>query len=314
MRNNASLFVGTILIAWMIAGCGEVKSVAAYLWSQLSEYYHIAQLEDLEEASIPQVQVEYAGEIGLELKRTVELIFDENTPGIGRVNWIGITPDSSLLLTDGTAQQAHEFNLRDGSYIRPFGRKGRGPGEYTYAENMTVDPKGQIYLFDGHQVLRYDRQGHYLDMAEFIGGSRVLAGRDGELFFLGVNMGNIMELQRRDPVTWEMVYRIPLSTERQSFVSRRMRGIAQVCYSTALHRLYYLGPNDYMVKEIDATTGEITRQFGRRPKEFVPLPESYHDIGRGSFEDMQQLQISTIGSMTLLKDQYLVISYDYPTW
>ena len=75
--NNALLFFKIILVVW-VTGYGEVKSVAAQ--------------EQLDESSIPQVPVEYAGEMGLELKRTVELVFDEAAPGIGRIGWMGITP------------------------------------------------------------------------------------------------------------------------------------------------------------------------------------------------------------------------------
>ena len=317
--SNGFKYIRILFIAVALAVCGDSEPVEAGLWDYLKQYYQALQQGELDEESIPEMPMEYAGEIGLELQDKIELVFDEETPGIGEVQWMGITPEGTLLLTDDIAHQAHEFNLRDNSYIRSFGRSGRGPGEYMSADNMALDPQGRVYLLDSTrgQVLRYDRQGRFLDRTKFIRGSRVLAGRDGQLFFLGVNLRYIMELQRRDPATWKVEYRTPLSTGTQNFVSYRMTTFAKLCYNTALHVLYYLGPNDYMVKEIDAATGEITGQFGRRPKGFVVLPERYHDIGRGSLDNMNQLQISTVGSMTLLENQYLVIAYQHagsPVW
>ena len=125
------------------------------------------------------------------------------------------------------------------------------------------------------------------------------------MFYLRVNRKEIVEVERRDPATWAVLDHTPLSTEKQHFISSRMRFFVRMCYSAASHRLYYLGSNDYKVKEIDADTNEVIRQFGRSPEGFVPLPKRYHGIGRGTQEDMRSLilKISSLRSMTLLKDQ-----------
>ncbi len=289
-------FIRTVLITWIILGWGNIGSG-----------------DELNEESIPETPVEYAGEVGLELQRKVEIPFDEETPGIGEVQWIGITPEGSLLITDDVARQAHEFSLDDGHYIRSFGRRGSGPGEYMSAANMAVDPQGRVYLFDStqSQILRYDRQGRFLDKTRSLVGCQVLTGRNGELFYLRVNRKRIVEVERRDPATWAVLDRTPLSTEKQNFISSRMKYFVRMCYSAASHRLYYLGSNDYKVKEINAETNEVIRQFGRSPEGFVPLPKRYHGIGRGTQEDMRSLilKISSLRSMTLLKDQYLLISH-----
>ena len=206
---NGFKYIRILLIAGVIAIGSANGRVEAGVWDYLKQYYQALQQGELDEESIPETPMEYAGEIGLELQDKIELVFDEETPGIGEVQWMGITPEGTLLLTDDIARQVHEFNLRDNSYIRPFGRSGRGPGEYMSAVNMTIDPQGRVYLLDSTrgQVLRYDRQGRFLDRTKSIRVSRVLAGCDGGLFFLGVNSTYIMELQRRDPVTWKIVNR-----------------------------------------------------------------------------------------------------------
>ena len=310
-KGHTYTYVRILFITVVLAVCGDSGPVEAGVWDAIKEYYQALQLDELDEESIPETPVEYAGEVGLELQRRVEIPFNEETPGIGEVQWIGITPEGTLLLTDLTARQAHEFSLDDGRYIRAFGRKGSGPGEYMSADNMAVDPQGRVYLLDLSQILRYDRQGRFLDKTRSIQGCQVLTGRNGELFYLKVNPSKIMELQRRDPATWAVLDRTPLSTKKQNFITYRMTYFVRMCYSAASHRIYYLGANDYKVKEINADTNEVIRQFGQRPEGFMSLPRRYHGIGRGTREDMQDLwqEISYLRSMTLVQDRYLVICY-----
>ncbi|MDE3256920.1 MAG: 6-bladed beta-propeller [Gemmatimonadota bacterium] len=270
---------------------------------------------EVDEESISERQLRYAGKVALELQETVELGFDQDMPGIGYVEWMGISPEGTLMVADRVSHQAHEINYRDQMYIRSFGRTGKGPGEHSSADNMSIDPEGRVYLLDGRggQILRYDRKGRYLDRTQSIGVSKIHAGRNDGVHFLRVNPTSlIIELQRRDPATWAVLSSTPLSNRKQGFVSIRMRKFAMLCYNASLQVFYYLGPNDHMVKEIDAVTGEVTAKFGRRPKGFVALPNRYHDIGRGTFDDLKQLKITIVGSMTLVEDRYLFVSYEHP--
>lgn len=286
------------LIAGTIAGCGGDRV-----------------LEGIpDDERIPERPLRYAGKVALELRETIELVFNEDKPEIGYVGWMGISPEGTLMVTDWDNHQAHEINYRDNSYIRSFGRTGRGPGEHLSAHQMTIDPERRVYLVDPArgQVLRYDRTGRYLDRTEAIGVSKIHAGPEGGMFILRVNSSLFLELQRRDPATLGVLGSTPLSNQNQSFVSFRMRGMAHLSYNASMQVFYYLGPNDYMVKEIDAITGEITAQFGRRPKGFVALPDRFHDIGRGTVDDLRQLDITSVGSMTLVEDQYLFVSFNNP--
>ena len=286
------------LIVGTIAGCGGDRV-----------------LEGIpDDERIPERTIRNAGKVALELRESVELVFDEGMPEIRDVEWMGISPEGTLLVTDRESHQAHEINYRDNRYIRSFGRTGRGPGEHLSAENMSIDPEGRVYLVDGRggQILRYDRTGRFLDHTQSIGVSKIHAGRKGEIFSLRVNSSLFMELQRRDPATWGVLSSTPLSNQNQSFVSFRVTKFARLCYNASLQVFYYLGPSDYMVKEIDALTGEVTAKFGRRPKGFVSLPVRYRDIGRGTIDDLKQLEITKVGSMTLVEDRYLFVSYFHP--
>lgn len=286
------------LIAGTIAGCGGDRV-----------------LEGIpDDERIPERPLRYAGKVALELRETIELVFNEDKPEIGYVGWMGISPEGTLMVTDWDNHQAHEINYRDNKYIRSFGRTGRDHGEHLSAHQMTIDPERRVYLVDPArgQVLRYDRTGRYLDRTEAIGVSKIHAGPEGGMFILRVNSSLFLELQRRDPATLGVLGSTPLSNQNQSFVSFRMRGMAHLSYNASMQTFYYLGPNDYMVKEIDAITGEITAQFGRRPRGFVALPDRFHDIGRGTVDDLRQLDITSVGSMTLVEDQYLFVSFNNP--
>ncbi|MDE3000268.1 MAG: hypothetical protein OXU79_14435 [Gemmatimonadota bacterium] len=292
------LIAGAVMVG-TIAGCGGDRVLEGIL----------------DEERIPERPLRYAGKVALELQETFELGFDKDMPEIGRVDWMGISPEGTLMVTDLESRQAHEINYRDNEYIRSFGSTGYSPGEHTSAYNMSIDPEGRVYLLDGRggQILRYDRKGRYLDRTESIGVSKIHAGRKGEVFSLRVNTTSlIMELQRRDPATCGVLSSTPLSDPNRSFVSYRVSKFARLCYNASLQVFYYLGPNDYMVKEIDAATGEVSAKFGRPPKGFVALPDRYHDIGRGTFDDLKQLEITIVNSMTLVEDRYLFVSFGHP--
>ena len=306
--------LATLLVAGMFVTSSTAKSAEAGLWSEVKEWYVSFQLGEVDEANIPQVPVEYVGEVGLNYLGSIELDFSEDTPGIGFIYEMSISPEGTLLISDMVGKQALEFRSADGQYIRSFGRTGQGPGEYGSAFQITIDTQGRVYVLDAifGQILRYDRQGHYLDKTQSGKDKRLLTGRGDEVFLLQTNPMHILEVQCLDPATWERVYRTPVSADNQRFISFRLGFGAYLRYSPARHRLYYLGPNDYLVKEINADTGEIIQQFGIRPEGFVFLPRRYHSIWRGVLADMEELRMTTIRSMTLIEDQYLLVCHSHP--
>ncbi len=327
MRNNVSLFVGIMLLAWVTAGCDEVKLGVTYVRGFISGYVHSAFAEDLDEKRIPQVPVEYAGDVGVDLKRTVELVFDDETPGIGRIEWMGITPDNALLLTDQVSGEAHEFSLNDGRHIRSFGRRGKGPGEYGRARAMAMDSTGDIYIQDKTygQLLHYNRQGQYLDdKMRWFGSAGLLVDRNDAMLLLEREHGQFLQIRKIRGLNGKVEYTLPLFRRKDRFISSFLSPPALVCYNATLDHVYYLEANNYMVKEIDAATGKILRQFGalvprydvsaveKQPPDFRFLPKKYHNLSPGS-DPRETLtiigQISLANSMTLIEDRYLLVSH-----
>ena len=306
--------LATLLIAGVLAIGSIAEPAEAGLWGEVEEWYVSFQLGEVDEANIPSVSVEYVGEVALNLLSNVKLDFGEATPGIGLVYMMSLSLEGTLLIADMVGKQALEFNLTDGQYIRSFGRTGQGPGEYGSVFQIAVDTQGRIYVLDAilGQILRYNQQGQYLDKTQSGKDKRLLTGRGDEVFLLQTNPMHILEVQCLKPATWERAYRTPVSTDNQRFISFRLGFGAHLSYSPARHRLYYLGPNDYLVKEINADTGKIIRQFGMRPEGFVPLPRRYHSIWRGSLADMEELRMTSVRSMTLIEDQYLLVCHGHP--
>ena len=314
-----------LLIASTLTLGSTVEPANAGLWDnikgRIEAWYADDRSELSDEPTISQTPVEYAGRVDLILKEQIELAFDEDTPGIGNVSWMGFSPEGTLLLVDFIGNQVVEFSRTDGQYIRSLGRSGSGPGEYGRPSCIDIDPQGRLYLLDpglGY-LFRYDRQGRYLDRTHrFSKGSKIATGRNGEVFLTWAkrtSSGHIMELQRLDPATYEPIYSIPLSTSQQSFTARRMFGYACLAYSPTRHRLYYMGPNDYKVTEIDADTGQLVRQFGYQLERYASIPERYYNLKDVTFEDISKLnrESSSVVSMVLVQDRYIFVTYHHPS-
>ena len=276
--------------------------------------------------TIPQTPVEYVGHVDLTLKGQVELAFDEDTPAISDVNWMGFSPEGTLLLSDFIGRQAFEFSIMDGQYIRSIGRSGLGPGEYGFPFNIAITLQGHLYILDksAGYLHRYDRQGQFLDRSPRFsnsGGVQLVTGRDSAVYLTKITEKssghtNTIELQRLEPATsanYEPIYRIPLSTNQPSFIAD---GNA-LAYSPTRHQLYYMGRNDYKVTEIDPATGQLVRQFGYQLERYRPLPERYYSsaVTVKTFEEISNLdhEASWVESMILVQDQYIFVTYQHPS-
>ena len=296
----------------------EIRDGAHVATSFLREWYESYQLGEVNESEVPEMPVQLSGIARLTLHDRVGLAFDEDTPSISTVDWMAFTPEGTLLIIDYQGNQALEFDPTDGEYIRSFGARGNGPGEYGTPRSLAVDPSGQVYLLDSAygKIIRYSRRGEYLSQTDLFRGSSLVAGRNGEIYSVRLNSRDILEVEQVDPRTWESVFREPVSNSQQRFVSARMIHYSVLRYSPSRHRLYFLGPNDFSVKEIDAETGEILSQFGYRPEKFLPLPERYHGINRGSRLELGELkakEMSYLESMTILRDQFLLVCHRHPS-
>ena len=89
---------------------------------------------------------------------------------IGHVGGVQAYKDYIFVLDEQDSNFGlYAFN-RDGKFIRRYGSRGIGPGEYLSIKDFTIDAENEIiYLLDdgGHQILRYDiNTGRYINKIE----------------------------------------------------------------------------------------------------------------------------------------------------
>ena len=73
--------------------------------------------------------------------------------------------DGKLLVVDGAMNSLLLFD-KDGRFIKKIAGQGKGPGEYAYLTNATVDKKGKrLFILDdfSSHLLTYDFEGNYLE-------------------------------------------------------------------------------------------------------------------------------------------------------
>ena len=82
-----------------------------------------------------------------------ELIFsiggDTNDPDEMLIwpNSIGLDQKGNLFILDSKESIIKKYN-KYGKFIRKFGRKGRGPGEFLSSNKLGIAPNGDIYIYD----------------------------------------------------------------------------------------------------------------------------------------------------------------------
>jgi DNA-binding beta-propeller fold protein YncE len=81
-------------------------------------------------------------------------------------NDIAFGPGGSIYVTQGHGKgdpKVMKFD-KDGNFIKAWGKKGQGPGEFDIAHSIVVDAKGQLYVADrnNQRIQVFDADGNYL--------------------------------------------------------------------------------------------------------------------------------------------------------
>ena len=288
------------------------------MWNRISQLFRHSRTPVglLDEDAIPEVAVEYRGEIRLELQGAIELAFDETTPGIGSIYRMVFTPDQSFIFSEYISKEVHEFSLEDGRYIRSFGRLGQGPGEYGGVYDVWLSPDNHVYAYDAQtgRILCYDRQGAYLNnkkMDALVGVKAMQGTQNGDLLIVASHWHDkTIFFQKINPKNWQIKYSVGLSARKYDLTIRR---VSWLPYHSTLNRAYHVGATEYMVKEIDVATGKILRRFGWKPPEFIPLAEKYYtDLDDMALFDEALSSSSRLSRMALLDERYLIVGYYNP--
>ncbi|MEX2283468.1 MAG: 6-bladed beta-propeller [Gemmatimonadota bacterium] len=113
----------------------------------------------------------------------------------GRVSAVGISPQGSILVIDGQAQEVRVFD-GGGDHVRTIGRKGSGPGEFQNAHGLAWDDRGRLWVADAgnNRYSVFDSLGNHLFERQTANRGVVFPwlggfGRDGFLYEVGARSG-----------------------------------------------------------------------------------------------------------------------------
>ena len=112
----------------------------------------------------------------------------------GSIVSVQLTDSMILIAPVREGLLGYDYN---GNFIRQIGKNGRGPGEYNYANNFTLDRNKEIvYVLDGvrHILLKYSFKGNFIETIDLkIDGnkmqSEIVFSNDKLVLFEGINQG-----------------------------------------------------------------------------------------------------------------------------
>ena len=115
------------------------------------------------------IKVEYALSSGVELLSSsvfedIEVI---QLPGKAFPTWSRLVAKNGLYYISGEDEKVHLFDA-SGNYLNSVGEVGRGPGEYTSFNGLTIEDNGDISIYSSTGILyTYSSQGCFLGSTEY---------------------------------------------------------------------------------------------------------------------------------------------------
>ena len=95
----------------------------------------------------------------------------ETKDGFNRPTGVAFAADGSFYVSDGYENSRVVKFSKDGVYLKQWGEKGTGDGQFRTVHDVTVDNKGRVYVADreNHRVQIFDGDGKLLDKWTGIG-------------------------------------------------------------------------------------------------------------------------------------------------
>lgn len=240
-------------------------------------------------------------------------------------------PDSSIYLTDD--KQFLKFD-KEGNFVANLQKVGEGPGEYTWLYYFKpMDDHIFAVAYQPAKVLKFDLSGNLLMEKRYNRGAgmRQVIDFPGEKYYYfgtfidwGKAKGGIQDFPQilhvstlDDKVTsLEADFPIQRYFHKQSSDKGMriwMEDISRLNFAFQNeHSLYISHTVKYLIKQVDATTGKVTRQFSRRyrPVKFYPKPRPKNRDGKPNpfMEPYKPDHFTDIMAMALYKGNVLVFT------
>ena len=122
--------------------------------------------------------------LAMESGRTFQPLPAEGDEYLALPAAFAFAPDGRLYLVDANTSRVHVWG-QGGNYLKSFGKKGEGPGEYTVP--MAIDiAAGNLWILDSRGVMtRLDMDGNYLSSSRMVKPRlRVMAAIDSDNFLI----------------------------------------------------------------------------------------------------------------------------------
>jgi DNA-binding beta-propeller fold protein YncE len=115
-------------------------------------------------------------------------------------NDVAIGPNGDIFITQGHSKSEVSRVLKfdkDGKFVKQWGKKGAGPGEFDIPHSVVVDAKGLVYIADRNnkRLQVFDAEGTFVKEWVYFGTPCGLAlGPDGIMYLANGHDGRILKL------------------------------------------------------------------------------------------------------------------------
>lgn len=262
--NRASLVVSVLFIV-LCASFGQQRSE----WKGNIEY-------DGEIKIIINPAEPVYGEIEFELEEDLTIGDEYEFPFYNRGIWFDVDSDDNMVILDREHYCVLKFD-KEGKHVTSFGKKGQGPGEFTYSANFAIDSIDNVYVNEKYEIEVFSSAGKHIRTIR----SQQLKGQNINITKEGDIIATILSISP-DRKTSDLVLYNSEGGLRKTIVSYplnlqpRVPGfeiqalvVSRFCYSQLDHEYSVYGfPDKYMLHIINSS-GDVVRTI---VKDVPPIP------------------------------------------
>jgi DNA-binding beta-propeller fold protein YncE len=112
----------------------------------------------------------------------------DGTDTFNRPSGVVVAANGDIFVADGHGGESNARVVKfskDGKFIKTWGKKGTGPGEFGELHGITIDPKGRVLVADrgNNRIQVFDQDGNFLDQwTQFGRPSEIFVDKKGTIY------------------------------------------------------------------------------------------------------------------------------------